>query len=458
MDFHRAYGPSPPCEHSPRRGIQDRGGASCRIHPLPFTYSALGCRCAIVSDVSDESSPPAGIPPTAHAGVLRSQLVLAVPVFATRLVYLATLTLLPPLLVERNVSPAYLGVLVGVYGYAAVGMGLLAGTLADRFRPARLAALGSALVSVAIGLLLATSVPLVMGAARLLHGIAMGLFRPTVSVLVLQRVPPERRASAIASNNVAYTAGAAAGPLAAGLLADRLGLSAGLAAGAVVALLAAGYLLMLGGGYAPRRATGSVWSQVRAIPGLVARRRLSTPMTYVFADLTVLHIWLVFLPVYLVEGHGFALTAAGSLVSLEALAYALAQPVWGRWLDREHLGVPIAVSLLAHGLLIAAVPLTGGNWLGLAALLVACGALNAGAYPGAVVMTASRVEDDERGRSLGLLSSASDVGQIVGPLIGSAAYAITGSLGSALVSAALVAVLGAIAAHLLDRSPKARAS
>ncbi len=162
--------------------------------------------------VPDEARRADDVPSVAApGGLLRPEFVLAVPVFATRMVYLGTLTLLPPLLVERGVSPAFLGVLVGVYGYAAVFMGLLAGTLADRFAPARLAAAGSALVSVAVGALWLATAPLALGGARLLHGLAMGLFRPTVSTLVLQRVPAERRASAISVNNVAYVAGAAAG-------------------------------------------------------------------------------------------------------------------------------------------------------------------------------------------------------------------------------------------------------
>lgn len=390
--------------------------------------------------------------PASSGGFLRPEFVLAVPVFATRMVYLGTLTLLPPLLVERGISPAYLGVLVGVYGYAAVLMGLLAGALADRFPPARLAAAGSALVGVAVALLWAATVPVALGAARLLHGIAMGLFRPTVSTLVLQRVPAERRASAISINNVAYVAGAAAGPVAAGLLADRYGLGTGLAAGAGVAVLAAVYLLVLGRRDRARRSGVTVWRGLRDLPSLLVRRRLLRPLAYVLADMTILHLWLVFLPVYLVQVHGFTLTAAGSLLSLEALAYAVAQPWWGRVLDRGRPDVGIVVSLVAHGLLVTLLPLAGGNWLLLAFLLMVCGALNAGAYPGAVTLTAGRVDDAERGRAMGLLTSTSDVGQILGPLVGSVAYAVSGRLEGALVIAVGIGLVGAVLGWLVDRA------
>lgn len=383
---------------------------------------------------------------------MRPEFVLAVPVFATRMVYLGTITLLPLLLVERGISVEYVGLLVGVYGYAAVGMGLLAGVLADRFSPARLAAAGSALVGVAIGVLLVTALPLVLGAARLLHGIAMGLFRPAASALVLQRVPAERRASAIAINNVAYVSGAAAGPLIAGLLADRYGLSVGLGAGIIVALLAAGYVLLLGGRRRTSTTVGiSVWRSLRDLPSLARRRHLGASLAYVLADMTILHLWLVYLPLYLVRQWDFALVAVGSLLSIEALSYAIAQPFWGRLLDRGRPQLPIILSLLAHGLLISAVPLVGGSWGVLAVVLAACGALNAGTYPGCVALTAARVGDDERGRAMGLLSSTSDVGQILGPLIGSVVVFAGGRPEIALLLAVIVAVAGSAGGWLTDR-------
>jgi MFS family permease len=391
--------------------------------------------------------PPPGVgarpPAPARRPALRPELALAAPVFATRLVYLATLTLLPPLLVQRGVSPALLGLLVGAYGYAAVGMGLVAGVLVDRFAPARLAIVGSGGVVVAIGALLASTHAVPMALARLLHGVAMGLFRPSVTALVVQRVPPERRASAVATNNLAYVAGGACGPLLAGLLADRVGLEGGLAAAAGIAALAWAYLLRFR--RAPRPASAApvpLLASLRGLPALVRARGLLAPIAVVLADMTILHVWLVFLPLYLVQVHGYSLALAGALVTIEALGYALAQAAWGRLLDRRGPRLGLSVSLVAHGLCIALVPLVGGEWAALAVLLALCGALNAGAYPGAVTVAACRVAEEERGRALGLLASASDLGQIVGPLLGSAAYALSGRYEPAFVLTLGVALAG----------------
>jgi MFS family permease len=185
-----------------------------------------------------------------------------------------------------------------------------------------------------------------------------------------------------------------------------------------VALLAAAYLLLLGG--MRTGVTGprpSILQSLRDLPSLVRRRQLSASLTYVLADMTILHLWLVYLPLYLVQQWEYTLVAVGSLISIEALAYAFSQPIWGRILDRGRPQLSIVLSLAAHGLLISLVPLAGGSWPTLVVVLIACGALNAATYPGCVALTAARVHDTERGRAMGLLSSTSDVGQIVGPLV-----------------------------------------
>src|SRR5829696_6242524 len=117
----------------------------------------------------------------APSGWGRPEYLLAPPVFATRLVYIATIILLPSLLVDRGLPPEAVGALVGAYGYAAIVMDLTAGALADRFAPARLAALGSGGVLAAVALVgTAGSVP-ALAAGRVLHGLSMGLFRPAAS-------------------------------------------------------------------------------------------------------------------------------------------------------------------------------------------------------------------------------------------------------------------------------------
>jgi MFS family permease len=402
----------------------------------------------------------------------RPEYALAPPMFATRLVYLAVLVLLPPLLLERGMAPAAIGLVVGVYGYAAVAMDLLAGALADRFSASRLAAAGSAGVTGAVLLLLAAPTAALVGAARLLHGIAMGLFRPSVAALLLARVPAERRAAALGTNNLAAMGGTSLGPLAAGLLRDALGLGWALAALAALSAVSAAYVLAVFGHTERAVQAGVARPGVRSglagipqtsaerpgvlpglagMPRLVRERRLATPLLLVLADLTILHAWLVYLPLWLIQERGYSLAAAGALISLEALCYALAQPLWGRYLDRHPGLAPIGVSLLAHGALIAALPLAGQRWELLLPLLVACGTLNAGVYPGAAALAAARVQDHERGRAMGLVSAASDAGQVLGPMAAGAAYALTARFEAALGLGLGVALVGLAAAWATDR-------
>ncbi len=165
---------------------------------------------------------------------------------------------------------------------------------------------------------------------------------------MLSRVGPERRTYAVGVNNVAYVAGAFAGPLLAGVLADALGVRVALAGFAVAASLSAVYLVRnvpAGPRYAK---SAPVWASLIGLPRLIRTRRLGSPLLLVLADITILHIWLVYLPLYFTSRHGFSLTAAGALISVEALSYAIAQPYWGRLLDRRGYRAPVYLSLLAH--------------------------------------------------------------------------------------------------------------
>jgi len=197
-----------------------------------------------------------------------------------------------------------------------------------------------------------------------------------ITVLVLSRVGPERRAYAVGVNNVAYVAGAFAGPLLAGVLADALGVRVALAGFAVAASLSAVYLVRnvpAGPRYAK---SAPVWASLIGLRRLIRTRRLGSPLLLVLADITILHIWLVYLPLYFTSRHGFSLTAAGALISVEALSYAIAQPYWGRLLDRRGYRVPVYLSLLAHGLCISLVPLVQEQWLLYALLLAVCRAVS----------------------------------------------------------------------------------
>jgi sugar phosphate permease len=103
--------------------------------------------------------------------------------------------------------------------------------------------------------------------------------------------------------------------------------------------------------------------------------------------------------------------------------------------------------------LVAAIPLAGSDWLSLAALLVACGALNAAAYPGCVTLAVGRVGECERGRATGLIASSSDVGQILGPMFGSVMFAATGRLDAVFGLGLVAALVGMAAGWRLSLTP-----
>jgi MFS family permease len=377
---------------------------------------------------------------------------LVVPILATRLVYMAVLTLLPTMLVLRGLDPGAAGFIVGLYGFAAVGTALVGGSLADQMSPKKLATFGIGGVILAVaGLSLAVKTALV-AVARLGHGVAMGVFRPSVQAFVLSAAKRERHGTAIAMNQFGYIGGTLLGPLWAGLASGWFGTETAMLSCVVIAALAALYLVFL----VPDVRKTSTHMPLRAsllgLPRLMRQHNLSAPMLLALTDLAVFHLWLVYLPIYLTTVHGMSLAAAGALISVEALFYALAQPMWGRILDRPRGSQLVALAFLVYAGLIAAIPLLGGDWVLLAILLAVAGVLDAGVYPGAVVMASRRTEEASYGRAMGLVSASSDLGQSVGPFVGSAVITLTGLYGALFPFGVVIAVVGLVLVRIANRA------
>jgi len=94
---------------------------------------------------------------------------------------------------ERGLSAAAAGVLVSVHGLGGVGAGLIGGVLADRVGRRRTALLGllhgaSATVALSFAQQISTIALFTFGA-----GLLYGLYRPAVSAMVADLVPPAER-------------------------------------------------------------------------------------------------------------------------------------------------------------------------------------------------------------------------------------------------------------------------
>jgi MFS family permease len=124
-------------------------------------------------------------------------------------------------LTRRGFSPAQAGLGVAAFGAGAIPASALSGYLADRIGRRETIIIASLLAATfTILLALVTSLPLLILLAGL-TGLSNQMFRAPTVALMADLVPEERRMAAVGVMRLAINAGFAAGPAAAGLLADR---------------------------------------------------------------------------------------------------------------------------------------------------------------------------------------------------------------------------------------------
>jgi MFS family permease len=121
---------------------------------------------------------------------------------------------------ELDLTPSFVGLVLGAFGLGSTIAALVGGVLSDRLgrRPVLLASqLSTAVVLVVLGLTTASAAVLVLVA---LLGLASNTARPAFSAMMTDIVPPEDRVRAFSLNYWAINLGFAIAPLLGGLLAS----------------------------------------------------------------------------------------------------------------------------------------------------------------------------------------------------------------------------------------------
>jgi len=159
-------------------------------------------------------------------------------------------------------------------------------------------------------------------------------------------------------------------------------------------------------------------------------------MITAFVDMVGLLMVLPLLPFYAVELGGSGL-AVGVLVSSYAMAQLISAPYWGRFSDRYGRRPALMVGLGASAVAYVIFGFATSLWMLLISRLVQ------GAGGGTVGVIQAYVTDatepENRTRSLGWLSAATNVGVMFGPVIGSLSI-VLGSAAPGLLAAALCLV------------------
>lgn len=339
----------------------------------------------------------------------RARLTLLVCVGLTFVLHAGTYLLntqLPLHLLSLGGSHAQVGWLFGVTTLVGVVLRPQVGGWTDRYGARTVMIPGAvALLVTALALTRATS-PVAVIALMVGLGIGNALISTTGSIVVANESPAERRGESLSLFYVFSSAGVALGPPIGFALAELGGMR--LNFGVVIALSLLGVALVLFVRTAPGNPMaaggfGTPWSRY-AVPASIALVIITTGHATVYA----------FLPMH---AGGAGLGSAAWFFPLMSGFTIACRLVLRRASDRfGRLPVLLpAIVLLACGNAMLAV--TPRPWsLGVAAALLGCG--NSMLYPTLVALVVDRTPLVERGRAIGTLSGAWDVGVAIGaPLI-----------------------------------------
>src|SRR6185436_14043490 len=146
---------------------------------------------------------------------------------------------------------------------------------------------------------------------------------------------------------------------------------------------------------------------------------------------------------------------SGILQGSAALSMAFMAPVWGALADRYGRKPMLVRSMLGGAVIIAAMGFVGDVWQLLGLRLIQ-GAVT-GSQAAAAALVAGVVPASSAGFALGLIATATQVGNTVGPAIGGVAVGPLGFRGSFLVAGVLLLIAGLMAVFWIDEPAHVKA-
>ncbi len=306
---------------------------------------------------------------------------------------------------------ADVGLIIGVFALAAMLLRPVAGELADRVGRRPLVLLGTGIFALApLGYAAARSVPVLL-LARLFHGVGMGLGPTAATAAVTDLTPPERRGAAMGLFGLASALGLALGPYLGVELERRTGFAGIFGTATAVEALALGLAWRLPE-TRPAPAAGPAESGPPGAGrlGRWARRWFSAGAVYPAGLILALYVsyggLASFLPLFVARRH---LGNPGLFFTVFAVATVAVRPLAGHVADRVGrravIAPALAVAAASLGLLAFA-----GSPAGLLAAAALYGVGFGAGQPALLAMATDRVPAPERGRAMGTVYTAWELG------------------------------------------------
>lgn len=305
-------------------------------------------------------------------------------------------------------SDLTLTLIYAVFAVASVPALLVAGPVRDRLGPRPLLHAGVVLAAVGSGCFLAASGPAWLAAGRVAQGLALG----AASTLIIDTARPGGQARASLLASLAFVAGTAAGPVAAGLFAQYAPAPFVLPYLAHLALLAYGWARV---SRLPRaaRTTGRL-SRVGVPPGM--RTVCATAAAAGFLAWTVAGLFLALIPSLLQHSlHTSNLAVTGAVLGAVLVCSALTQLTLAGW--HAHTARNIGTLALSVSLIMLAVGTASGS-LPLTLLAALPAGLGHGlAYRGATASIDAAAPEKRRGAVTAVVFVAFYLGSGLPPVV-----------------------------------------
>lgn len=253
---------------------------------------------------------------------------------------------------------------------------------------------------------------------RALHGIVSG-FVATCLSLAADSLPKEKVGWGLGILQAAGSSGSILGPLMGGTLGTLVGMRMSFVLGGVMFLAAAVCILL----FVTEEKTASKAAQ-SSFKESFNQAYSNKPLMHMLILVSVLQMAAMFLqpilPMHIITLQGDATQAvfiSGLLFSASGISGMLAAPFWGNYGQKWGFTKTLALVLIAAGLAQSLQAFTNTVWLfGLVQLVL--GVFLAGVMPSINANIVQFAGDDFRGRAFGLSTSFSQLGGMLGPIIG----------------------------------------
>ncbi len=376
----------------------------------------------------------------------RNLYVLSTTIFLTCVSWNQVMPFLPKFMqqmgiTDKHVMSLWLGWVFALQSVASIVTMPFWGKLGDKYgrKPMAVRA-GVCLAGIYFGMAVCQT-PLQLVILRFLNGALTG-FIPSSMALIATNTPESEAPKSLATAQVANSSGLIIGPAIGGWLASLIGYRGSMVLSGSLVMLATIAVLVL----VQERNKAPVVEQTSLIQDFAQSLRspvlgsimFTVMVTGVFgaalSPILVLHLSGLY--------HGLPDWASGTVFSLSPLALALTAHSWTRGGERWGFHRSIQIGLTGGAITAMILTFMSGIWSFAAAFFVN-GMFMAAILPSTSALICTKVDNAFRGRAYGMQSSATMIGTVVGPFIGTRVGDIYGTQYVFLVTGAIM-LLGAI--------------